>query len=123
MITGFVTADREAVIWLKLYGPNTLEADIPVVIDTGFTEHLTLPQSWIDAMAFPYLRTDDVTLADGSVIQVTVHEGAILWDGNRLFIEAHVLEGSPVVGMSLMDNYLLSLPVCNGDTFTISLLP
>jgi predicted aspartyl protease len=43
MIRGTVNASREAVVRLRLRGPTGVEAEIDAIIDTGFTETLTLP--------------------------------------------------------------------------------
>ena len=50
MITGSVTAYREALIKLRLRGPKDLELEVDAVIDTGFTSALSLPQDLIDAL-------------------------------------------------------------------------
>jgi predicted aspartyl protease len=62
MITGHVTADREAIVRLKLRGTNGVEAEVEAVLDTGFTEYLSLPQNWVTALALPLLFTDQMTL-------------------------------------------------------------
>lgn len=53
MITGVVTAEREAVIGLKVQGPSGQTQKIQAVIDTGFTGWLTLPPSLIAALGCP----------------------------------------------------------------------
>jgi predicted aspartyl protease len=43
MISGIVTADREAIVRLHLRGTSGLGVDVEAVLDTGFTEYLSLP--------------------------------------------------------------------------------
>ena len=36
MMSAVVAVDLSAILYLKVYGTNGIEADIPCVIDTGF---------------------------------------------------------------------------------------
>lgn len=123
MMTGFVTVDREAVLRLIFKGTNGIEVDLQTTVDTGFSEFVSLPQSWIDAMALPFARYNNVTLADGSNVQVAVYFGVVVWDGQDKPVEVHCMEGDPLVGMSLMLDFLLTLPVRIGETFSIASIP
>lgn len=116
MITGIVTEGREAIVRLKLRGTNGVEADIETVIDTGFTESFSLPQSWVIALALPMVNTDRVTLADGTIIDVELYEVSLDWEGQERTVIAHCMEGSPLIGMSLLYDHLLTMHVIeNGD--------
>jgi hypothetical protein len=53
MMTGVVTASREAVVRVRLRSLRGQEVDIDTVLDTGFTEALSLPQTWVDRLALP----------------------------------------------------------------------
>ena len=88
--------------------------------DTGFTQYLTLPQSWIEALALPLLERDRMYLADGSSTLVNLHEGVIVWDGREREVVIHSLEGTPLIGMSLLLKQLLTAEVMSGGTVTIS---
>ena len=43
MIVATINATKEAILRIKLIGTNGLEIDIPGIIDTGFSEYLSLP--------------------------------------------------------------------------------
>ena len=51
MITGTVTAYREAIIRLNVRGPGGGEKTVEAVIDTGFDGVLTLPTSVVAALS------------------------------------------------------------------------
>lgn len=123
MITGAVTVNREAVVRLTLRGPRGTEVEIDVVIDTGFTEDLTLPQAWVRTLGFPYVETNTLFLADGTTISVDLYEGAVVWDGQERMIVVHCMEGSPLLGMSLLYDYLLAMKVVDGGPVTIDAIP
>jgi clan AA aspartic protease len=123
ILAGTVTADREAIVRLRLRGANGLETDIDAVVDTGFTESLTLPTSWMSALALPQIRSEELVLADGSRIQVAVHEVMLLWDGQQRSIFAHCLEGTPLIGMSLLWDHLLNIEAKDGGPMSIRPIP
>jgi predicted aspartyl protease len=50
MMTGEVTPDKEAVVKLILRGPAGDEQEVAAVLDTGFTEYMTLPPAVISAL-------------------------------------------------------------------------
>ena len=122
MITGVVTADREAIVRVRLHGPQGQEAAIDTVLDTGFTEALSLPQTWVDTLALPLVEFDEMMLADGRIIQVEVYEGSIIWDGQERLVVIHCVEGSPLLGMSLLYDSLLTMQVVHGGSVTITAL-
>lgn len=93
------------------------------VVDTGFSEQLSLPSTWIKALFLPEVGYDDVIVADGRQILVTIHEGKIIWDGQERVVLIHCMEGDALVGMALMADYLLNLPVRINSVVTLSPLP
>ena len=106
MIVGHVTARREAVIPLPLMTAlSTTTFD--VIVDTGFTEFLTLPPTLIASLTLPALNATAMTLADGSVIAVDVYEASVLWDGHTRTVKVHSADGDPLVGMALLYGYRL----------------
>lgn len=123
MISGIVTSDFEARVRIKLRGPNAIEADLEAVIDTGFTDSLTLPRSWVDALALASVNTDTVTLADGTAVVASLYEVELDWDSRRRSVMAHCLEGDSLIGMALLKDYLLTVQVVDGGAVTISELP
>ena len=118
MIVGHVTARREAVIALPLItalGTTTID----VIVDTGFTEFLTLPPALIASLALPALNATAMTLADGSVIAVDVYEANVLWDGQKRTVKIHSADGDPLVGMALLYGYRLIIDAVDGGQVII----
>jgi clan AA aspartic protease len=123
MMTGVVKSSREAIVRLKLRGTNGVDSEVEAVLDTGFTESLTLPQAWIVALALPRVNLDRVTLADGTIVGVDLHEGTVVWNGQDRAIIVHCMEGVPLIGMSLIYDHLLTLEATDGGSVTIAALP
>jgi clan AA aspartic protease len=121
MITGAVTPDREAIVRLRVRGSQEVEVD--AVLDTGFTEFLSLPPALIAALALPYVTLDRVMLADGSIVQCRVYEAEVDWEGRLRVVSVHAAQGAPLIGMSLLYDHLLTIEVVNGGALTIEPLP
>lgn len=123
MITGIVNlARREARILLIIQGDEGRSSEVEAVLDTGFTEYLSLPQAQIDALRLPYVKSEKSFLSDGSIIECAIHEGVVVWDGRERTIEIQASEGDSLLGMSLLLDHLVTLPVMEGGVVTIAAL-
>ena len=65
MIIGQITEDREAVVQIRLRGSDSLEVEVKAIVDTGFTDFLTLPEYLMTELSFPRLDTMRIRLAVG----------------------------------------------------------
>lgn len=81
MMEGVVTAGGEAVLTVRVVGEGERSADVEAVIDTGFDGYLLLPPSTISDLSLPRIWSARPTLADGSVVPMTVHVAEVLWHG------------------------------------------
>jgi clan AA aspartic protease len=122
-MTGLVTAGREAVVQLRLRGTSGIETDVEAVIDTGFSESLTLLQASINGLALTWIETNRMFLADGTEIDLPVYEGAIIWDGLERTVVIHSVEANPLIGMSLIWDHVLTLHAVNNGPVTITPIP
>jgi clan AA aspartic protease len=123
MIHGQVSPYREAVIELMLAGPTGLEMQVDAVLDTGFTECLTLSPTLIAALQLVYVAESELTLADGSDARFDVFRVLVLWHGNRIDIPVLSADGDPLVGMSLLYGSRVTLDIVDGGPVAIEPLP
>jgi clan AA aspartic protease len=123
MITGVVTANRDAVVRLLVRGPNCVEKLIEAVIDTGFNGWLTLPSILIDQMELRWHQRTRVVLADGSEINFDVYEGEVLWNGKLRRINVGETNSTPLVGMALLHGCELNVQVWDGGRVIIESAP
>lgn len=119
MMTGRVTAQREAALHLTLHDANSQEYDRDAVIDTGYNGTLTLPPDVIAALGLRWHRFGRAILADGSESTFNIYKGVVLWDGRPVTIRIDEMDADSLIGMSLMYDYELVLPVLDGATFTL----
>ncbi len=110
MITGTMLLTRDAVIRLRVFGSgNGIIHEVQAVIDTGFTEQLTLTPNLIEALELPFARYFEIAQSDGVMIQVKAHRVDIEWDGKRITVLAQANETEPLIGMGLIWGYKLIL--------------
>jgi clan AA aspartic protease len=122
MITGEVTARREAVVSIRLRGVDGTELNVEAVLDTGFDDYLTLPAPLIAALGLPQLESVPITLGDGQVVRVAVHEARVRWNDAGRGIYVQETGGDILLGMNLLLGILVTLEVMDGGTVTIEAL-
>ncbi|MEH1844152.1 MAG: clan AA aspartic protease [Nostoc sp.] len=77
MIYGIVKNGRATVnIIFRL--PNQPDFTIKFVIDTGFTEFLSLPPTAVTLLGFPFVYDMYANLADNSNVILPVHQATII---------------------------------------------
>jgi clan AA aspartic protease len=123
MITGIITAAREAVIRVVVRGPSGHEASVDAVIDTGFTGFLTLPASLVVALGLPFAGTTRATLSDGSEVAIDVFEATVVWDTRDRQVTVLATEGDVLVGMAMLFGFRLTLEGAVGGPVQIEALP
>jgi len=119
MITGVVTAEREAVMRLDVQGFNRQQQEIQAIIDTGFTGWLTLPPSLITALGLPWLTKGQALLANGQTETFDIYIATLLWDGQQLRVMVDAAETEPLLGMSLLHGYDLHIHNVEDGVVTI----
>ncbi len=119
MITGTVNTDFEAIITLSLYSSNGTTYTQDAIIDTGFNGWLSLPLDLITKLNLRWKRRGRAILGDGSECIFNVYEAVIIWNGSYLKIPIDKADSEPLVGMSLMEGYQLTMQVFAGGNVTI----
>jgi clan AA aspartic protease len=122
MISGVVTTDREAVIWLVMRGAAGQEHQVEAVVDTGFDGWFSLPPALIAQLDLEWRRRGRALLADGSECVFDIYEGTVEWDGKPVRVAIDEASTAPLVGMALLEGYELNIQVRNGGSVTIKAL-
>ncbi len=122
MIRGVVTNDRQAVIHLMVRGPAGQEQEIEAIIDTGFDGWLSLPSSLVAGLGLVWRRRGRALLADGSESVFDIYEATVDWDGEARRVPVDEAETVPLVGMSLLEGYELTVQAQPGGNVTVRAL-
>ena len=102
MMTGRVTARREATLRLTVLGPDQRQHVADTVLDTGFNGFLTLPSHMIRALQLSFVGNRRATLADGSTVVLDLYLATMLWHGQEREVLVLQAEGGPLMGMALL---------------------
>ncbi len=119
MIEGTVNAAHEAVVPLRIQGPDGQTRGIEAVIDTGYSGFLTLPVALVDELGLPFAHTSYAYLANDAVVEFAVYGVTVIWDGQPRDIEADATGSTPLVGMLLLDKHNLNIQVESGGRVVI----
>jgi clan AA aspartic protease len=122
MIQGEVNPFLEAVIAVTVIGRGGDRLTVEAVVDTGFSDYLTLAPTEIISLALVYAGVVRGQLADGTTTGLRAYRGRVIWDGQERGVE--VLEGSetPLVGMQMLHGFGLTMRVVDGGGVQIEQL-
>ena len=119
MITGVVNADYEPIIRISIYSTNGQLYERDAVVDTGFNGWLSLPSDLVVILGLPWQRRGRAILADGSESIFDIYEATILWDDQPVTIPIDEADSDPLIGMSLMEGYELTIQIVDSGIVTI----
>ena len=102
MITGRVTALREAIVDLTVAGPTQRRQVIEAVLDTGFNGFLTLPNHVVRTLGLPFVGNRRATLGDGSIVALDLYLATVFWHEQEREVLVLRADGGPLVGMALL---------------------
>jgi clan AA aspartic protease len=111
MITGIVNSDFEPIIPLSIRRSDGEVLTQDAIVDTGFNGWLSLPPDLIAELNLRWKRRGRAILGDGSECVFNVYEGVVVWDGVLLTIPVDEADSDPLIGMSLMEGYQLTIQI------------
>ena len=119
MIFGIVR-DFEPIIPLSVCGADGKVYLQDAIVDTGFDGWLSLPPDLITQLGLSWKRRGRAILGDGSECIFNVYEAVVIWDGDPLTIPVDEADSDPLIGMSLMEGYQLTVQVFEGGLVELS---
>jgi clan AA aspartic protease len=122
MISGAVNELLDASVSCALNRPDGRPLQIEAILDTGFSGFLTLPLSVIESLRLTWVYRQQGMLADGRLHTFDVYAVSIAWDGSERVIEVEEVNIDPLIGMSLLADYRLTVEVRAGGNVQIERL-
>ncbi len=95
---------------------------IQFVVDTGFSEYLSLPIEAVRSLRLPLIYDMEAVLADGSSRIVDIYNAIIFWNGIERVVPVLALGNRVLLGMKLLKGYELCAQVIEGGTVKLELL-
>ena len=84
MIEGTINAKHEAVVNLRVQGPDGRSLEIEAVVDTGYGGYLTLSAATVAELDLPYANMGQGLLANDAEVEFPIHHATVLWDGQLI---------------------------------------
>ena len=96
-----VTGEQQALVVVDIVDGEDLLQPIEVILDTGFTDYLTLPSDSIQELGLPSVGRRTFELANGELFEFDAHLATVEWHGR--LSDALVLksDSAPLLGMTL----------------------
>ena len=120
---GTVTSLNEALIKLRVRGGIGAESISDYVLDTGFTDYLTIRPADAVKLGTHYDHSLQYTLADGSIANLDIHTLDVLWYGIWRTVLATVVDTDPLLGMALLRGFRLTMDIVDGGIVEIVSIP
>lgn len=114
MIRRMVNAEFEPLIPLSIRRADGKVFTQDAIVDTGFNGWISLPPALITQLNLSWKRRGRAILGDGSECIFNVYEAVVIWDGTLLTIPVDEADSEPLIGMSLMEGYQLTMQIFNG---------
>ena len=123
MIYGNIGRNGDLILPIRLLDANGHVHRVEAAVDTGFDGHVSLPNHLAAPLGMPYSESVEMTLAADVVINVDVYEGVVIWRGQRRPVKIVEAEGTPLVGLALMWDSLLTAEITENGAVTVGPLP
>ncbi|MEH2082045.1 MAG: clan AA aspartic protease [Nostoc sp.] len=98
---------------------NQPDFTIEFVIDTGFTEFLSLPPTAVTLLGFPFIYDMYANLADNSNVILPVHQATIIWNGEEREVNVLATGRLPLLGTALLDEHEIVIQFTQEGLVTI----
>jgi clan AA aspartic protease len=111
---GEVTPNKEATVGVTVLGSNGVQHSVTAILDTGYTEYLTLPKSTIAALGLNYRYSIPMILADGRAANMRVFDATVYWAGSQRSVPILETTGDILLGMSMLYGLRVCIDVVDG---------
>ena len=109
----------EAHVDIDIVGSNLIFQTLAVVVDTGYTGALTLPEPIAHGLGLRSTQRRYVTLASGQTEQVGACVARLLWNGQPIDVLTHMMGDKPMIGTTLLANCRLTVDWWDGGEVII----
>ena len=114
MITGVVNSRLQGILTLLVRGPSGHILEFETVVDTGFSDYLTLPHEIVEELGLEFATTFQAVLADGSQETLPAYNITVMWGGESRQVRVLKTMGESLVGMRMLYDHSLQIDVVEG---------
>ena len=120
MTSGRVIASRKPLVRLAFLDDNQNRHLIPVVLDTGFTGQILLPERYTTRLGLKLDRSMHGHLADGEFVRIPAGEATVIWQGQHRTAQVLQLGTEPLLGMEFIWNHRITIDAVPNGPVTIN---
>lgn len=122
MIVGQVDSRLNLFIPVVVRGFNGQELALNALLDTGFSDFLSLTDDQIQTLGLLPSGVAESELADGSIVPVTLYTAVVVWEGIERLIEVVGGDSDPLLGVKLLEGYLMTVEFTENGNLQLSRL-
>ena len=119
MIRGATNERLQLMVVIEISDGDGRYHPVEALLDTGFTQHLTLPPDEIARLGLEYRERIPMILANGQRIDVSVYRGLVKWFGESRRVRVIAVDGLPLLGMSMLENCKVTFSAQEGGELLI----
>jgi predicted aspartyl protease len=119
VIIGSMKSNGDAVVSLRLRGVSKRVVTFEFVIDTGFSDWLTLPAAEISGLGLYFQEAVRCLLADRSEAVSRVYAAELDWMGTWKRVFVMEIDGGALLGMRTVQGCYLGMEVVDGGRVEI----
>ena len=102
MIRGVLNDRLEPIFAVEISNGDGAFQPVDALLDTGFSESLTLPPDEVARLGLKYVSRVQLNLAGDQEIEGAVYAGFVKWFDQEREINVIAAEGQPLLGMTLL---------------------
>ncbi len=119
MITGRVNWHLEATVNVEIQDSNGYLDTFQCTLDTGFDGDVALPSATTVRLGLVSSDSRRVTLGNGDRVFMPTYSANVFWHRQLVEVEVLQTERESVIGMSLLENSIITLQVWDGGQVLI----
>ena len=119
MIHGHISPNLELIVPVYILDQNGFAYRLEAAIDTGFTGELSLPSYWIKRLGLVPWESLEFTLANAVTESFDSYYGYMLWHDTKVEVQVIEAEGTPLIGIGLLWDNLLTAAITDNGAVTI----
>ena len=119
MVRGVVNTYLEAIVNLTVGGPSGQTQEVEAVVDTGFTEYLTVTPSLVRDLQLDLGGVMTMVLANGMEEDFQFFNATVMWNGRPRDVRMLVSDARPLLGMVMLRGHSLYVEVVKGGQVEI----
>ena len=123
MIRGATNERLQLMVVVEIADGDGQYHPVEALLDTGFTQHLTLPPDEIARLGLEYEEPLPMILANGQRIEAPMYRGLVMWFGEPRRVNVIAVGGLPLLGMSMLENCKVTFSAQTGGEILIEAIP